>query len=51
MESSKDVLVGEHSAYLGSLAVTLGGGSRRANVGMSNDNGGEKPPHRKTKVS
>ena len=27
------------------------GADRKANVGMSNDNGGEKPPHRKTKVS
>jgi hypothetical protein len=27
------------------------GASRKANVGMSNDNAGEKPAHRKTKVS
>ncbi len=27
------------------------GASRKANVGISNDKGGEKPPRRKTKVS
>ena len=27
------------------------GADRKANVGISNDNGGEKPPRRKTKVS
>ena len=27
------------------------GAARKANVGISNDNAGEKPAHRKTKVS
>ena len=31
--------------------VTLAGMHRKANVGISNDNAGEKPAHRKTKVS
>ena len=32
-------------------SVRVPGGSRKANVGISNDNEGEKPSHRKTKVS
>ena len=35
----------------GSRVVRPGGAYRKANVGISNDKGGEKPPHRKTKVS
>ena len=31
--------------------VTLAGMHRKANVGISNDNAGEKPTHRKTEVS
>jgi hypothetical protein len=31
--------------------VMYGGAIRKANVGMSNDKAGEKPAHRKTKVS
>jgi hypothetical protein len=31
--------------------VRYGGVSRKENVGMSNDNSGEKPERRKTKVS
>ena len=31
--------------------VSRGGGNRKANVGISNDKAGEKPAHRKTKVS
>ncbi len=31
--------------------VMYGGFIRKANVGISNDNAGEKPAHRKTKVS
>jgi len=31
--------------------MTLVGAHGKANVGMSNDKGGEKPPRRKTKVS
>ena len=31
--------------------MTLAGAFRKANVGISNDKGGEKPPRRKTKAS
>jgi hypothetical protein len=31
--------------------VMCAGAARKANVGISNDNAGEKPAHRKTKVS
>ena len=34
-----------------SRAARRGGGAGKANVGMSNDKAGEKPAHRKTKVS
>ena len=34
-----------------SRKVTDCGGCRKANVGISNDKAGEKPAHRKTKVS
>ena len=33
------------------LTVKFSGAYRNENVGISNDKGGEKPPHRKTKVS
>ena len=33
------------------IGVSLFGAHRKANVGISNDNPGEKPGHRKTKVS
>jgi hypothetical protein len=33
------------------LSVSLVGAAGKANVGISNDNAGEKPAHRKTKVS
>ena len=35
----------------GRMAVRLSGVHRKANVGMSNDKAGEKPAHRKAKVS
>ncbi len=35
----------------GSTVVMLCGGYGKANVGISNDKAGEKPAHRKTKVS
>jgi hypothetical protein len=35
----------------GSCVVRHGGAQGKANVGMSNDKAGEKPVHRKTKVS
>jgi hypothetical protein len=34
-----------------SSTVRYCGADRKANVGMSNDNGSEKLPHRKAKVS
>jgi hypothetical protein len=45
------VWVGEHSAIREAGRATPGGEGRKANVGMSNDNAGEKPARRKTKVS
>jgi hypothetical protein len=46
------VLVGEHSALAEKPeAASPGGACRKANVGISNDKAGEKPAHRKTKVS
>ena len=33
------------------LVVMRGGGDGKANVGISNDKGGENPPRRKTEVS
>ena len=44
-------LVGEHSSRRRSCSASYGGASGKANVGISNDNAGEKPAHRKTKVS
>ena len=37
--------------YRRSWAVKPGGGAGKENVGISNDKAGEKPAHRKTKVS
>jgi hypothetical protein len=34
-----------------SQTVRFGGADRKANVGISNDNAGEKPAHRKTEDS
>ena len=43
---------GRGAFYRGrSRMVTCGGLYRKANVGISNDKAGEKPAHRKTKVS
>ncbi len=44
-------LVGEHSICGEAGGTTDCGGDRKANVGISNDKAGEKPAHRKTKVS
>ena len=44
-------LVGEHSITGEAGAASNRGGNRKANVGISNDKAGEKPAHRKTKVS
>ena len=45
------ILVGEHSDSGEGEATSFAGAIRKANVGMSNDNEGEKPSRRKTKVS
>ena len=45
------VLVGEHSKGDEGIPARSAGALGKANVGISNDNAGEKPAHRKTKVS
>ena len=45
------VSVGEHSGLRRMRWATSAGASGKANVGISNDKGGENPPRRKTKVS
>ena len=44
-------LVGEHSSSGEAGAASNRGAAGKANVGISNDKAGEKPAHRKTKVS
>ena len=44
-------MVEERSVRLRRSIEKLAGGIRSANADMSNDNGGEKPPRRKPKVS
>ena len=44
-------LVGEHSSGEEGVPARGAGASGKANVGISNDNAGEKPALRKTKVS
>ena len=44
-------LVGEHSGNRRRFGASQAGGAGKANVGISNDKGGEKPPRRKTKGS
>ena len=44
-------VVGEHSKLGRRRFVRIAGLFRKENVGISNDNAGEKPAHRKTKVS
>ena len=44
-------LVGEHSSSGEAGAASDRGAAGKANVGISNDKAGEKPAHRKTKVS
>jgi hypothetical protein len=44
-------LVGEHSVQRRSKMAMFCGADRKANVGISNDNAGEKPAHRKIKDS
>ena len=43
--------VGEHSGQRRMRGASRAGASGKANVGISNDKGGENPPRRKTKVS
>ena len=43
--------VGEHSIQRRRRTVRYSGAYGKANVGISNDKGGEMPPRRKTKVS
>ena len=45
------VSVGEHSRRVECRGATPSGAARKANVGISNDKGGENPPRRKAKVS
>ncbi len=47
----RESAVGEHSIQRRSRIVRFGGAYGKANVGISNDKAGEKPAHRKTKVS
>ena len=44
-------VVGEHSHPQRRCLAMDAGAMRKANVGISNDNAGEKPARRKTKVS
>ena len=44
-------LVGEHSIQRRRRGASHSGAYGKANVGISNDKGGGKPPRRKTKVS
>lgn len=45
------ISVGEHSNVEEGRTASRSGDFRSANVGISNDKGGENPPRRKTKVS
>ena len=45
------VSVGEHSMCVECVRTTVAGAHGKANVGISNDKGGEIPPRRKSKVS
>ena len=44
-------MVGEHCNQRRMCVVRHAGAVTKENVGISNDNAGEKPAHRKTKVS
>ncbi len=44
-------MVGERCVSLRSYLVRGGGGITNENAGMSSDNEGEKPSHRKPKIS
>ena len=51
VDNKRASVVGEHSIQRRSSVVRHCGAYGKANVGISNDNAGEKPAHRKTKVS
>ncbi len=44
-------VVGEHCNSVEGVSARYAGAVTKENVGISNDNAGEKPAHRKTKVS
>ncbi len=44
-------VVGEHCSAAEGVSARSAGGATNENVGISNDNAGEKPARRKTKVS
>ena len=44
-------MVGEHCNQRRRCTARYAGAVTKENVGISNDNAGEKPAHRKTKVS
>ncbi len=44
-------VVGEHCSVVEGASARSAGEATKENVGISNDNAGEKPAHRKTKVS
>ena len=44
-------MVGEHCNNVEGVPARDAGAVTKENVGISNDNAGEKPAHRKTKVS
>lgn len=47
----KHRVVGEHCNSVEGVPARDAGAVTKENVGISNDNAGEKPAHRKTKVS
>ena len=51
MDHAKGVVVGEHSSQRRRCIVRYVGAAGKEDVGISNDKTGEKPVHRKTKVS
>ena len=46
-----NTVVGEHSNRRRRCTLRYAGAIRKENVGISNDNAGEKPAHRKPQVS
>ena len=51
-EAIESAMIGRGALHArGMYGVTRAGAHGKANVGISNDKGGEKPPRRKSKVS